>query len=153
MFLSTLLSRPRLVPVAALALLLGISFACSDDPSTSPTGPQLGSAGLRPDIEAALAAQERHNPRLRATPGVVGTAVGLNPAGKAVVKVFTASAGVSGIPADLDNVPVSVEVTGMFRTGSDPTSRARPAPAGFSVGHPYISAGTGGARVVDPDGN
>jgi len=152
MFLSTRSSKPRLVLLAAAGLVVVASFACSDE-SNSPTGPQLQSAAPpvgQPDVRAALAAQKQHNPRLRAIPGVVGTAVGLNPAGKAVIRVFTASAGVAGIPASLDNVPVSVEVTGMFRTGSDPTSRMRPAPLGFSVGHPYISAGTGGARVVDP---
>jgi len=153
MFLSPRSSQPRLILLAAAGLVVVASFACSDESFNSPTGPQLQSAGLQPDVRAALVAQERHNPRLRAIPGVVGTAVGLNPAGKAVVRVFIASAGVAGIPANLDNVPVSVEVTGLFRTGSNPTTRARPAPAGFSVGHPYISAGTGGARVVDPSGN
>jgi hypothetical protein len=130
-------------------------MACSDESSNSLTGPQLQNAAPatsgQPDIRAALIAQERHNPQLRATPGVVGTAVGLNSAGQAVVKVFTASAGVTGIPASVDNVPVSVEVTGMFTARSDPTTRQRPAPLGFSVGHPAITAGTAGARVIDPD--
>ena len=134
MFLSTRLSRSRLVACAAVALVTVASFACSDDPSNSITGPQLSAGGTgQPDVQAALAAQERHNPRLRAIPGVVGTAVGLNPAGKAVVRVFTAHSGVTGIPANLDNVPVSLEVTGRLIALSDPTLRARPAPVGFSV--------------------
>lgn len=157
MFLSTRLSGSRLVPLAALALVLAVSFGCSDEPSNSLTGPQLQSAtpfnSRQPEIRAALVAQERHNPRLRAIPGVVGTAVGLNPGGQAVVRVFTATAGVAGIPAGLDNVPVSVEVTGIFSARTDPTTRQRPTfLLGFSVGHPAISAGTAGARVIDLSG-
>ena len=156
MFLSTRLLRPRPVTRAALALGLVASFACSDDPSNSITGPQLQSGGVtgsaQPDVRAALAAQERHNPRLRAIPGVVGTAVGLNQAGKAVVRVFVAHSGVAGIPDNLDNVPVSLEVTGMLMARSDPTLRARPAPVGFSVGHYAITAGTIGARVLGSGG-
>ena len=156
MFLSTRLSRSPLVLLAAVALILAVSFACSDEPSDSITGPQLQSAGpfdsRQPDVRAALIAQERHNPRLRATAGVVGTAVGLNSAGQAVVRVFTTSAGVAGIPASLDNVPVAVEVTGRFIARSDPTGRLRPAPVGFSVGHPDITAGTAGARVTNQAG-
>jgi hypothetical protein len=153
MFRPTRLSRSRLVLLAVIPLVLAVFMACSDEPSNSLTGPQLQNAAPgQPDIRAALIAQERHNPQLRATPGVVGTAVGLNSAGQAVVKVFTASAGVTGIPASVDNVPVSVEVTGMFTARSDPTTRQRPAPVGFSVGHPAITAGTAGARVIDTDG-
>ncbi|HZA98319.1 MAG TPA: hypothetical protein VE399_06045 [Gemmatimonadales bacterium] len=156
MFLSTRLPRSRPIRFAAVALVLVTSLACSDEPSNSITGPQLQSVGAsvsgQPDVRAALAAQERHNPRLRAIPGVVGTAVGLNPAGKAVVRVFTAHAKVAGIPASLDNVPVSAEVTGMIVARSDPTLRARPAPVGFSVGHYAITAGTIGARVLDAGG-
>jgi hypothetical protein len=157
MFLSTRLSRPRLVLLTAVALVLAVSFGCSDEQSNSLTGPQLPSASQfstgRPDIRAALAAQERHNPQLRAIRGVVGTAVGLNPAGQAVVKVFTATAGAAGIPASLDNVPVSVEVTGIISARTDPTLRQRPFLLGYSVGHPDITAGTAGARVIDLSSN
>jgi hypothetical protein len=154
MFLSTWLSSSRLVPLAGVALSLAVSFGCSDEPSNSLTGPQLQSATTgQPDIRAALAAQERHSPRLRGIPGVVGTAVGLNAGGQAVVKVFTASAGVAGIPAGLDNVPVVVEVTCIFSARTDPTLRQRPFMLGFSVGHPDITAGTAGARVIDPSSN
>lgn len=153
MFLSTRLSRSRLASLAAAALVLAVSFGCSDEPANSLTGPQLQSAAAtssqQPDIRAALVAQERHNPRLRAIRGVVGTAVGLNPAGQAVVRVFTATAGAAGIPASLDNVPVSVEVTGMFSARTNPTLRQRPFLLGFSIGHPDITAGTAGARVID----
>jgi CARDB len=140
------------------AVLLAATLAgCSDQLDESPTAPPVQSAAARPSVppgfEAALQAQERHTARLMATPGVVGTAVGLNPAGEAVVKVFTAEPDVPGIPATLDQVPVAVEATGRIYARSDPTTRRRPAPVGFSVGHPAITAGTIGGRVKDAAGN
>ena len=41
----------------------------------------------------------------------------------------------------------------MFLARSNPTTRQRPAPMGYSVGHPAITAGSIGARVVDGSGN
>jgi hypothetical protein len=127
--------------------------ACSDQ-SEPPTESRIEPAVRgQPDMEAALRAKARHLARIMATPGVTGMAVGLNPAGRAVVKVFTDRSLVAGIPTDLDQVPVAVEVTGRAYALSDPTTRQRPAPLGFSVGHPSITAGTIGARVVDGQGN
>src|SRR5258705_809152 len=57
--------------------------------------------------------------------------------------------GVTGLPRMLDGIPVTQRVTGMLMAFSDPTQRQRPAPMGFSVGHPAITAGTIGARVRD----
>jgi hypothetical protein len=105
-----------------------------------------------PDLHAALVAKERHTEGLMARRGVVGTAVSLNPAGRPVVKIFTADAGVSGLPSALDGVPVSTEVIGKVFALGDPTTRRRPAPIGYSVGHPAITAGTIGARVIDAEG-
>jgi hypothetical protein len=65
------------------------------------------------------------------------------------VKVFLADAGVQGIPEELDRVPVTRVVTGVFRAGADRTGATRPAPVGFSIGHPDVTAGTLGARVTD----
>src|SRR6185295_9201177 len=53
----------------------------------------------------------------------------------------------------LDGVPVSTQVLGRVVAFSDPTTRQRPAPMGFSVGHPAITAGSIGARVKDAAGN
>jgi hypothetical protein len=142
--------------VGALAFLILLA-ACSDQSNEPPTGPRIQPAasadGGQPDIEAALQAKAKHLARLMATPGVTGVAVGLNPGGRAVVKVFTERPAVAGIPTDLDQVPVAVEVTGRAYALSDPTTRQRPAPVGFSVGHPSITAGTIGARVKDLAGN
>src|SRR3989449_2995306 len=84
-------------------------------------------------------------------PGVVGTAVALVK-GKAAVRIFVERADVRGLPSQLDGMPVDVKVTGRFMALSDPTTRQRPAPLGYSVGHPAITAGSIGGRVVDGAG-
>ncbi len=133
-----------------LALLLP---ACSDLPEEPAGVPQLaGAPSPPPGLEAALRAHARHSGRLLATAGVVGTAVGLNPAGRAVLKVYTDRPGLAAVPRSLDQVPVEAEVTGRIYALTDPTARFRPAPIGVSVGHPSITAGTIGARVIDPSG-
>jgi hypothetical protein len=146
--------RLRITLTALLALTLS---GCSDQSDESPTAPRLqgalGPLSPPPGFEAALQAQERHTARLMTMPGVVGTAVGLNRAGRAVVKVFTADSNFTGVPATLDQVPVAVETTGRIYARSDPTTRRRPAPVGFSLGHPAITAGTIGGRVIDAAGN
>ena len=60
---------------------------------------------------------------------------------------------VPGLPTLLDGIPVKTQVTGMLMAFSDPTKRQRPAPLGFSVGHPLITAGSIGARVRDATGH
>ena len=142
----------RLIALGSLPILALFLGSCSDDAPQVPTAPSLQGAAPQtssPDLSAALAAQRRHTQLLMAQRGVIGTAVGLGPAGEARVKIFTVDAGVAGLPATLDGVPVSVEAIGRIMARSDPTTRRRPAPIGFSVGHPAITAGTIGARVVD----
>ena len=65
-----------------------------------------------PGLAKAIAAQEKHNPQLLTTRGVVGTAVGLAQDGSAVVRVFTLKSGVGRLPAFIDGVPVVVQATG-----------------------------------------
>jgi hypothetical protein len=104
-------------------------------------------------MRAAIAAQERHAEALHRIPGVVGTAIGLLPSGRVGMRVFLARPDVQGVPAEVDGIPVLPEVTGMFVARSDPTTRERPAPVGYSIGHFAITAGTIGARVRDAAGN
>jgi hypothetical protein len=142
----------------ALAVVLTATLewiGCSGRESfTGPAaGPEFQVQHARPEVEAAIAAQERHNATLLALPGVVGTAVGLLPNGRVGVHVFVDHAGVVAIPSVIDSVPVAVDVSGRFMARSDPTTRQRPAPLGFSVGHPAITAGSIGARVRDGTGN
>ncbi len=145
-------SRPLLA--ASLAVL--ISFGCSDrgtEPPTSPVvTPELSAASGRSsafqqDLGPALAAQKRHGDRLMAIAGVVGHGVGIVD-GEPGVKVFLATPGVAGVPSRLDDIPVAVEVTGMFVAGGT-TDKTSPAPNGYSIGHPNITAGTLGAVVRD----
>jgi hypothetical protein len=91
------------VSVLSLMLLLAVVAAglVSAAPPNAPPG-----------LARAIAAQERHTDALLAKRGVVGTAVGLAADGTAVVKVYTKSSGVHGIPADLDGVEVEEEETG-----------------------------------------
>ncbi len=141
----------RAATVVALGLGALLFSSCSDRTADSPMGPGLGPFQAR--VAAAIAAQERHTEALLGTPGVVGTAVGLLPSGEPAVKILVASPDVQGLPRVLGGVPVTVQVTGMLVAFSDPTTRARPAPLGYSVGHPAITAGTIGARVIDAAGN
>jgi hypothetical protein len=142
----------RLSALAGLVLAAGFWSGCSDQEPSALTAPSFA-AQQADDLAAAIAAQERHTDALLRIPGVVGTAVGLLPTGRPIVRVFVTHAEVRGVPAGLDGVPARVEVTGQFVAFSDPTTRQRPAPLGFSVGHPAITAGTIGARVVDGSGN
>ena len=115
-----------------------------------------GPPAVPPGLARAIAAQEAHTDRLLASPGVMGTAVGLGADGRPVVKIYTESAGVPGLPHRLDGVPVEVEVTGEFVAQSQ--SFTRPVPIGVSAGSErliifrgqlYCTVGTLGARVKD----
>lgn len=147
-------STTRLSPASALFLTVGtlVWIGCSD----SPFEPRAAARTLAPrfaamsdEVQRAIAAQERHNAKLLAIPGVVGTAVGILPNGKAGVRVFVKDADVKNVPGFVDDIAVATEVTGQIVVLSDPTLRARPAPIGYSVGHPAITAGTMGALVRD----
>ena len=118
-----------------------------------------GPSGDPPGLGRAIAVQESNTNALLAREGVTGTAVGLGPDGQAVIKVYTESAGVAGIPSKLDGVPVEVHVTGELVAQSDPKGEfARPVPIGVSTGSErlvfnkgrwWCSVGTLGARVTD----
>jgi CARDB protein len=143
--------RHRALGLAALGALFWT--ACSDrdalmDPSADPQF-QVSATDLR----AAISAQKRHTDALMRISGVVGTAVGILPNGRPGVRIYLAWSDVRGLPPSLDGVPVGVQVTGPFMALSDPTRRLRPAPLGYSIGHPAITAGTFGALVGDPSGN
>jgi CARDB len=143
----------RAAALAALGLSVGV-LGCADDRIgvTGPTTDSSLQASPVGDVQLAIKAAKRHEERLLGTPGVVGTAVGLLPNGRPGIRVFVASSEIRGVPRTIDGIPVATEVTGMFVALSDPTTKQRPAPLGFSVGHPAITAGTLGARVVSPTG-
>lgn len=118
------------------------------------------------DVEKAKQAQEKVNKKVLSNKDVVGTAVGLNAGGEALVRVFTAKSGVGGIPKEQDGVKIVTQVTGpinalgrasapvLIPSALTPTDKwPRPVPIGVSTGHPAITAGTIGARVIDGAGN
>src|SRR5256885_12191966 len=146
------MAAARRLTRAAFVILLAASaalwYACSDRTSESLTGPAPRTPpGAFADLRGALLAQARHTDRLLAIPGVVGTAVTILPDGRPGVEIMLARPSVPGLPTLLDGIPVKTQVTGMLMAFSHPTKRQRPAPLGFSVGHPLINAGRIAARV------
>ncbi|HEU5303516.1 MAG TPA: hypothetical protein VFU40_02625 [Gemmatimonadales bacterium] len=153
--------RRAVIPLVALAAVTLSNCGPDALKPTEPTlDPNLSVASQPPGLAKALAAQARHTDRLLQMQGVVGTAVGLGANGQAEVQLFTKAAGVRGLPASVDGVPVSVVVTGEIRAipaaGTAPTAAAinrkarftRPVPIGVSTGNQgACSAGTIGARV------
>ncbi|NQW17543.1 MAG: carboxypeptidase regulatory-like domain-containing protein [Chloroflexi bacterium] len=136
--------------LAVLAVVLVATLGGSNHAAAA------GESGLA----RAIAAQEANTDTLLAIDGVIGTAVGQAESGGHVVLALTTAAGVRGIPWSVDGVVVRPYVTGEISaqpkpgSGVDPTGRfARPVPIGVSTGHPDITAGTIGARVVDGSGN
>jgi hypothetical protein len=165
----TLLSRRykmrKFLVLAIVAVVVALT-ASTVYAAPPPDGP--------PGLEKAIAAQEAHNPQLLATPGVVGTAVGLDESNLPAIIVFTERAGVGTLPTSLDGVPVLVRATGKFSALAPPPGKGPPegkgpkepkepkttdkwplpVPIGVSTGNENeCSAGTIGARVVDSDGN
>src|SRR5262245_62371826 len=156
----TLRTARRRAAIAALGAS-SLWSACSDQSPTqvaqpSQLAPPSSFARIRPtreDLRLATVALERHTVSLMRTPGVVGTAIGAGRDGKVYVRLLLSDASVKGVPTDIDGVPVRAEVSGLLMARSDPTLRLRPAPMGYSVGHPAITAGSIGGRVIDPSGN
>jgi hypothetical protein len=78
-------------------------------------------------IARVRAAQERRTERLLAIQDVVGTATGLDAAGRPAIKILLARTGVGGIPARLDGELVVTEVTGeIFALQTRPGKDKRP---------------------------
>ena len=126
--------------VSTLFVVVALTgFAVAERPATPPGFAQ------------ALAAQAAHTDSLLGRAGVVGTAVGVDANGYAVVKIYTESANVGGLPHSLDGVATDVEVTGKLvahGTGvSSGTERLM-----IYRGQLYCTTGTLGAIVSDGSG-
>jgi hypothetical protein len=106
-------------------------------------------------LEIALAAQQVFTDEWLSLDEVVGTAIGVDGAGHAVLKVYLAEPGFVDFPPYMGGVEIVPEVTGRFTAlpaaaDADPkTGFPRPVPIGVSTGHPAVTAGTIGARVTD----
>ena len=116
-------------------------------------------------FEHALQVQELVTDEWLELDGVVGTAIGVDGQGRAVLKVFLESPGVATFPRFM-GVEIVPEVTGPFtalpsgpesaeaeaadpRAADPKTPFPRPVPIGVSTGHPDVTAGTIGARATD----
>lgn len=118
----------------SLLLLLALAIGCSDkeaapiaaDPAASQNQWTLDN----PLIQAAVAVQERHTAELMKNSEVVGTAVSVNEAGQPVILVLAKSAtlqkGPGGIPAELESVPLVIEVTGVIKAMKTTTVKEDP---------------------------
>ena len=107
-------TRTKVVGIGSLVLAALLAVFISGFVSAAPPH-------VPPGLARAAAAQERHTDALLAKADVVGTAVGVAADGQPVVKIYTKSAHVPGVPTDLDGVPVEVEQTGEFvAQASDP---------------------------------
>ncbi len=130
--------------VIGLVGLVAIALAAAS--SGQPAGPPGGSP---PGLDKAIAAKERHAQRLLDTPGIAGIGVGLNPAGKPVIRIYKEKPDVAGVPDSLDDVPVQSVTTGILQARA-PTDRfPRPVPIGVSAGDQGTTTGTLGVRVTN----
>lgn len=105
-----------------------------------------------PQIQAVMAVQDRHTPKLMANPEVVGTATGLTKEGKPAILVFLkndlaqeALRKQVGIPEVIDGIPVITEVTGVIR----PLKTKPPAVSHTAKQTPPIQLGTSGSWRYD----
>jgi hypothetical protein len=167
--------------IAACAILAGIVGCNLSDSQVAlqKTSSGIGAVNLSGTPSAALLhamqVQNKNSNKLFAVSGVVGTGSSVNEKGEAVVVVFTAGPGVKNVPAEVDGVPVVVEVTGPITANpglskvaaTKPTVASapacviastasrftRPVPIGVSTSHTSVTAGTIGVRVKDKKGN
>jgi hypothetical protein len=105
--------------------------------------------------------KERHKEAILAKPNVVGVGLGYKVRGKhktdelsvvALVRQKLPKAGLAPealVPPQIDQVPTDVVEVGDLRALQARTDRWRPAPAGVSVGHYLVTAGTLGCIVYD----
>lgn len=128
-------------------------------------GPQGPFEYTHASFDAAVRLQAQVTDEWLAREGVVGTAIGVDGTGHAVLKVYLTELGAAAFPQFMLGIEVVPEVTGRFvalgdlpgDTGPAADSEAadpkqgfpRPVPIGVSTGHPQVTAGTIGARVTD----
>ncbi len=114
-----------------------------------------GSDSVDTELELAIAAQENATPQLLSQPGIYGTGVSVGSNGAPEIVIFAESSDLAGIPERVDGFATRVHVTDpiVAQDCTQPTQRCdRPVPPGVSTGHPDITAGTIGAKVVDGAG-
>lgn len=150
---------PRSLAYTATLSLVAALFiwsGCADNTLVTESGDSASSSDVQAALGKASAAKQAVADNLLDKDGIEGIGMRLNPGGQPSLVVYArdaAAAAAANIPDHVQGVATSVLVTGLIMARSDETSKARPAPIGFSVGHPDITAGTIGARVKDGSGN
>ncbi|CAN5699783.1 hypothetical protein BH23GEM10_BH23GEM10_12550 [soil metagenome] len=129
--------------------------ACADQPEPTDFGDPLQASASQAAADI-FAVQARHTPGLMMRDGIIGTGIRQIGAQQSIV-VYAVSPGHAAnarVPDRLDGYNVDVVVTGRIDATdyNNPQTKQRPAPSGFSVGHPDITAGTIGA-IVNKNGN
>ncbi len=140
--------RGVFITLVALLIFSFLWVACSEK-QPNVTAPQQSTALISANFAKAAAVQERNTDRLMEFDGVEGIALGLTADDKPAIKVFTSKPTVTGLPKELDGLPVEVELTGKFFAFAAPLSgRYRPVPIGVSVAsNSFCAAGTIGCIV------
>ena len=148
------MTRSRIsVGLTTLAVAL-VMASCSEQPKDRQlTEPMQASV----QTDNIIAVQNRHTPELMGRDGIIGTGI-RHAGGTESIVVYAVSPGHAAnarVPAQLEGYDVEVVVTGRIDATdyNNPQTKQRPAPNGFSVGHPAITAGTIGARVKKSDGS
>ncbi len=160
------LRRPFVFTVGLLALFALMWLSCGKDTmeiQQDQQFPEIELSADLPEIQAAMAVQDRHTEELMSNPDVVGTGTGMTIEGLPAVLIFVKNeATAKNMPTSIEGVPVEVLVTGEVKElkgppgggggGFNPRSKHRPAPNGVSIGHPDITAGTLGCLVSNNNG-
>jgi hypothetical protein len=108
---------------------------------------------IRQRIREAIAVQDRHTEKWLRLADVIGTGTALGPDGRPTISVFSRRTRLQDIPREVDGIAVNIKYTEIFIAYNDPRDwYERPVPIGISSGHPEVTAGTIGARVMDAGG-
>ncbi|MCI0513534.1 S1 family peptidase [candidate division KSB1 bacterium] len=146
------------LPILLLMVVVSLTFwvGCENE-AVKPLAPTATQETVifnrdNPQIQAVMAIQDRHTPALMQLENVVGTATGLTPDGQPAILVLTKTAMAtqalqkgSPIPADIEGVPVVIEVTGVIR----PMKVKPPTVSHTAKQTPPIQLGTSGGWRYD----
>lgn len=168
------MKRVTAVVLLAVAILLGLVFwmGCNEkqDLVTTPVTDQQGLTLTKENqtVKSIMTVQDRYNAALMNNPNVAGVATGLSDDGQLCILVFTKTAATTDpkaktvtartIPAQLEGVPVVIEVTGEFRAMKGRTSghTAKQTPPiqlgtsggwGYDLANGYCCSGTLGSLI------
>ena len=97
-----------LVVLIAAAVIIWIQ--CSEQYQTPTAQEEINESyqlsKANPQIQEVMRVQDRHTQDLLSIPGVVGLGTGLSNKGKGLIRVYTIGSDVTGIPKNVEGVPV-----------------------------------------------